>query len=182
MSASLVLKSRAALRPQSVAKCCASQRRIAKVPARVLSCRKSLLQRMCRASSKDSDSKSSFAKELAEAGGAQTKPTSKKSSSKRRAARRKLVDERTTEGFPGSDDFWEGDKWEWLGFVTQYYYIFIVLVTAAVGGYASNTYNDGATKFVESAKEDKPLTIVDAKDLFAAPAPASVDAPPPSAE
>ena len=73
----------------------------------------------CRASNK-----SSFEKEVAEAGGAVSPGGAKKRASggSKAAQKAKIADERSTDGFPGADDFFEGEKWEWLGFVTQYYY------------------------------------------------------------
>lgn len=45
-----------------------------------------------------------------------------------------------------------------------------------MGGFAANTYNDGATSFVEPAKEKAPMQIVDAKELFASESAPAVSA------
>jgi hypothetical protein len=52
-------------------------------------------------------------------------------------------------------DFWEGEQWEAFGKVAYLALPALVAMAAAVGIFASQKYNDGATVFLESAKSDQ---------------------------
>lgn len=53
---------------------------------------------------------------------------------------------------PGEEpDFWEGPKWDGLGFFVQYMWAFGVLFALVACGIAAFTYNEGATDFKETS-------------------------------
>jgi hypothetical protein len=49
-----------------------------------------------------------------------------------------------TDEVPNEPDFWEGEKWEWVGRGTVLLIPVLVLVGVFVGGFAAKTYNEGA--------------------------------------
>lgn len=53
-----------------------------------------------------------------------------------------------------SKDFWEGETWEAVGKIAYFALPALIALGVAVGLFAANTYNEGATVFLESAKSD----------------------------
>ena len=49
-------------------------------------------------------------------------------------------------------DFWEGERWEFLGNIANYILPVIVAGGVAVGFFASQTYNNDASVFLESPR------------------------------
>eukprot|EP00898_Chlorokybus_atmophyticus_P001829 jgi/Chlat1/2647/Chrsp178S02506 len=58
---------------------------------------------------------------------------------------------------PGSQDFWEGDQWNWLGTASRYFVIGITLLTVGVGFVASRVYNYGAIDYKETLEYKQAL-------------------------
>ncbi|GMH38449.1 hypothetical protein BSKO_06333 [Bryopsis sp. KO-2023] len=54
------------------------------------------------------------------------------------------------------DDSWEGEQWEWLGFVMENFLPLVVVLGMGIGGIAATFYNQGATVLVTPAQEDRP--------------------------
>ncbi|KAM6557744.1 hypothetical protein CsatB_004763 [Cannabis sativa] len=49
---------------------------------------------------------------------------------------------------PGEEkDFWEGEQWDWLGFLVEYLWAFGIVFSLVACGVAVSTYNEGATDF-----------------------------------
>ncbi|DBA82908.1 TPA: hypothetical protein ACH3X1_006698 [Trebouxia sp. C0004] len=49
---------------------------------------------------------------------------------------------------PGQQDFWEGEKWEWLGKLSFVLVPLLVLLAVLVGAFAAKTYDSGASTFL----------------------------------
>jgi hypothetical protein len=61
-----------------------------------------------------------------------------------RAERRRGDAQLTDQEPPERPDFWEGDTWEGIGRFAKILIPLIIGLGVAIGGYAANTYNEGA--------------------------------------
>eukprot|EP01025_Chloroclados_australasicus_P065207 TRINITY_DN8856_c0_g1_i3.p2 TRINITY_DN8856_c0_g1~~TRINITY_DN8856_c0_g1_i3.p2 ORF type:complete len:120 (+),score=10.81 TRINITY_DN8856_c0_g1_i3:156-515(+) len=57
-------------------------------------------------------------------------------------------------------DFWEGEKWEWIGTVGQYFVPLVVLLAVIVGGIAAYTYNEGASVFLKPSNPNQSAQLL----------------------
>ncbi|GAX85980.1 hypothetical protein CEUSTIGMA_g13396.t1 [Chlamydomonas eustigma] len=79
----------------------------------------------------------------------------------------------STEPFPAGPeeekDFWESDNYNELGKALENYFLpGLVVLGLVIGGYAANTYNEGATVFVKPASgPENPPVLIPAEALFA---------------
>ncbi|XP_062116977.1 uncharacterized protein LOC133830888 [Humulus lupulus] len=52
---------------------------------------------------------------------------------------------------PGEEkDLWEGEQWDWLGFLVEYLWAFGIVFSLIACGVAVATYNEGATDFKDT--------------------------------
>ncbi|GAB4850620.1 hypothetical protein Ancab_029929 [Ancistrocladus abbreviatus] len=74
---------------------------------------------------------------------------------------------------PGSEpDFWEGPKWDALGFFVQYLWAFGIVFALIGCGIAVATYNEGATDFKETPTYKE---SVQSRDLLEGPEASNLD-------
>ncbi|KAA6418147.1 MAG: hypothetical protein FRX49_11910 [Trebouxia sp. A1-2] len=62
---------------------------------------------------------------------------------------------------PGQQDFWEGEKWEWLGKLSFVLVPLLVLLAVLVGAFAAKTYDSGASTFLAPpSPEDATVKLI----------------------
>lgn len=67
---------------------------------------------------------------------------------------------------PESDDFFQGDGWEWLGSAAAVAVPALVLAAVAVGAFAAKTYDSGADSvLLPSSAEDRPAVMVPVEEF-----------------
>ena len=67
---------------------------------------------------------------------------------------------------PESDDFFQGDKWEWLGSAAAVAVPALVLAAVAVGAFAARTYDSGADSvLLPASAEDRPAVVVPVEEF-----------------
>ncbi|KAL3152683.1 hypothetical protein ABBQ38_012278 [Trebouxia sp. C0009 RCD-2024] len=65
---------------------------------------------------------------------------------------------------PGEKDFWEGDKWEWLGKLSFVLVPALILSVVLVGAFAAKTYDSGATTYLAPpSPEDATVKLIPGK-------------------
>lgn len=58
-------------------------------------------------------------------------------------------------------DFWEGDKFEWLGTgLAKWFVPMVIVLGLAIGGIAARSYNEGADVLIKPASEEAGLEFV----------------------
>jgi hypothetical protein len=61
---------------------------------------------------------------------------------------------------PDAADFFEGDRWEWLGSVSSLFVPILIAAAVGVGLFAAKTYDTGADAVLMPASgEDRPAMI-----------------------
>ena len=67
---------------------------------------------------------------------------------------------------PESDDFFQGDSWEWLGSAAAVAVPVLLLAAVAVGAFAAKTYDSGADSVLLPASgEDRPAVVVPVEEF-----------------
>lgn len=62
---------------------------------------------------------------------------------------------------PGQQDFWEGEKWEWLGKLSFVLVPLLMLLAVLVGAFAAKTYDSGASTFLAPpSPEDATVKLI----------------------
>lgn len=58
------------------------------------------------------------------------------------------------------EDFWEGDRWNWLGTSFTFLIPALAVLALIVASFAASTYNEGADSYLVTPTEERPAQII----------------------